>query len=106
MASTNPSNSNADEREVLADSWWAAVARRLLHRIQVEIVETMQRTEGPMSARDLAKVIAGVEPGTLARHHLRRLRVLGVVEYAGGQAPRNTIDAPYQLVRELSDDGC
>lgn len=88
----------------LPDAWWATVARRLLHRIQVEVIEAMQRTEGPMSARDLAKVIAGVEPGTLAQHHLRRLRTLGVVEYAGGQVPRNSIDTPYRLVRNLSDD--
>lgn len=94
-----------DSDRKLSDSWWAAVARRLLHRIQVEIVEAMQRTEGPMSARDLAKVIAGAESGTLARHHLRRLRVLGVVEYAGGHVPRDSIDAPYRLVRKLSDDG-
>jgi DNA-binding HxlR family transcriptional regulator len=105
MASTSPSNSNADEREELADSWWAAVARRLLHRIQVEVIEAMQRTEGPISARELAKVIAGVEPSTLANHHLRRLRALGAIEYAGGQVPRNPLDTPYRLVRELSDDG-
>jgi DNA-binding transcriptional ArsR family regulator len=86
-------------------SWWATVARRLLHRIQVEVIEAMQRTEGSMSAHDLAKVIGGVEPSTLAHHHLRRLRALGVVEYAGGRAPRNSIDAPYHLVRDLSEDG-
>jgi len=90
----------------LEDSWWAAVARRLLHRVQVEVIEAMQRTEGPMTARDLAKVIAGVEPGALANHHLRRLRVLGVAEHAGGHAPRNSIDVPYRLVRELSNHGC
>lgn len=79
----------------LDDAWWATVARRLLHRVQVEVIDSMQATEGPMSARDLAKVIAGVEPGTLARHHLRRLRVLGVVEYAGGQTPpRGTRSIP------------
>jgi len=89
----------------LPDAWWAAVTRRLLHRLQIEIIEAMQRTEGPMSAGDLAKVIVGVEPGSLAHHHLRRLRMLGVVEYAGGQAPQSSIEAPYRLVRKLSDDG-
>lgn len=58
-----------------------------------------------MSARDLAKVIAGVEPDTLANHHLRRLRVLGVIECAGGQAARNSVDTPYRLVLELNGDG-
>jgi hypothetical protein len=94
-----------DSDRKLPDAWWAALARRLLHRLQVAIIDAMGRTEGPMSARDLAKVIAGVEPGALANHHLRRLRALGVVEYAGGQVPRNPLDTPYRLVRELSDDG-
>jgi DNA-binding transcriptional ArsR family regulator len=89
----------------LPDAWWAAVARRLLHRIQVEVIEEMGRTDEPMSARDLAKVIGGVEPSALTHHHLRRLRALGVVEYAGGQAPRNSTDVPYRLIRKLSDDG-
>jgi DNA-binding transcriptional ArsR family regulator len=90
----------------LDDSWWAAVARRLLHPIQVEIIEAMQRVEGPMSARALAKVIADVEPGTLANHHLRRLRKLGVISSAAGEVSRNPLDTPYRLVRELSNDGC
>jgi predicted ArsR family transcriptional regulator len=94
-----------DSDRKVPDAWWAAVARRVLHRIQVEVIEAMQQTEEPMSARDLAKVVTSVEPGTLARHHLRRLRALGVVEYAGGQAPRSSIDAPYRLARKLSDDG-
>jgi hypothetical protein len=94
-----------DSDRKLPDAWWATVARRLLHRVQVEVIEAMQRTEGPMSARDLAKIIAGVEPGALAHHHLGRLRALSVLEYAGGQAPRNSIEAPYRLVRKLSDDG-
>jgi hypothetical protein len=106
MGSTGTNGSNADERKGLTDSWWAALARRLLHRVQVEAIDAMQETEEPMSARDLAKVIVGVEPGALAHHHLRRLRVLGVVEYAGGRTPpRDPIDIPYRLVRKLSDDG-
>lgn len=94
-----------DSDRKLPDAWWATVARRLLHRIQVEVIEAMQQAEQPMSARDLAKVIAGVEPGAFAHHHLRRLRALGVIEYTGSQAPRNPIDATYRLIRELSDDG-
>ena len=96
---------NSNGLSSIDNSWWAVLARRLLHRIQVEIIEAMQRAEESMSARDLAKVIAGVEPGTLANHHLRRLRALGAIEYTGSQAPRNPIDATYRLVRELSDDG-
>lgn len=105
MTSRGPNSSNASERGELPDSWWAALARRLLHRVQVEVIEAMEGTEGSMSARDLAGVIEGVEPSALARHHLRRLRVLGVVEYAGGLPPRNSLDTPYRLVRRLSDDG-
>lgn len=89
----------------LDDSWWAALARRLLHRIQVEVIEAMQAVDGPMSARDLAKVIADVEPDTLANHHLRRLRKLGAIAAAGGEVSRNPLDTSYRLVRELSDAG-
>jgi DNA-binding transcriptional ArsR family regulator len=89
----------------LSDSWWAALARRLLHRTQVEIIEALRQSDGPMSARDLSGVIEGTEPGYLAQHHLRRLRKLGAIEYAGDQASRNPVDAPYRLVWELGNDG-
>lgn len=82
----------------LTDSWWAALAHRLLHRTQVEIIEALQQSDGPMSARDLSDVIQGVEPGHFVQHHLRRLRKLGAIEYAGDQASRNPMDVPYRLV--------
>ena len=81
------------------------MARRLLHPTQIEIIEAMQRAEGPMSACDLAKVIAGVKPGALANHHLRRLRKLGAITSAGGEVYRNPLDTPYRLVWELGNDG-
>lgn len=79
------------------------MARRLLHRIQVEVIEAMQVSDGPMSAHDLSGAIKGAEPAYLAQHHLPRLRKIGAVTYAGGQASRNSVDTPYRLVWDLND---
>jgi hypothetical protein len=98
-------NPSRDGDNQLSDSWWAALARRLLHRTQVEIIEAMRQSDRPMSARDLSGIIQGATPGHLVHHHLPRLRKLGAVEYAGDRASRNPVDAPYRLVRELGDDG-
>lgn len=95
-------NSNGVSR--IDDSWWAVLARRLLHRIQVEIIEALQLSEKSMSARELSLAIDGVEAAYLAQHHLPRLRRIGAVAYAGGQPSPNPVDVHYRLVQKLSDD--
>lgn len=105
MTPEDPSSSEEDERSGPADSWWAVLARRLLHRVQVEAIEAMQQSKEPMSARELSDIIEGTRPGYLAQHHLRRLRKLGAIEHAGRQASRSSVDTPYRLVWELNDAG-
>lgn len=105
MMPKGPRSSERGEGGEPTDSWWATLAQRLLHRIQVEVIEVLQQSKRPMSARDLSGAIEGAEPAYLAQHHLPRLRKIGAVEYAGGAASPNPVDIPYRLVRELSDDG-
>lgn len=87
-------------------SWWAALARRLLHRVQAEALDILWQSDKPLSARNLSQVIDGAEPAALAHHHLRRLHKLGVITPVGGEACRSPLDTPYRLVWDLSDDGC
>jgi predicted MarR family transcription regulator len=88
----------------LSDTWWASLARLLLHRVQVEIIEALRRSDRPLSARDLAGIVEGTEAGHLAHHHLRRLRKVGAIAYAEGRMSRNATETHYRLVAELGDD--
>jgi hypothetical protein len=87
-------------------SWWAVLARRLLHPVQVDVLDALWRSHKVLSARDLSQIIDGAEPVALAHYHLRRLRKLGaIIPVGGGGACRGPLDTPYRLVRKLSDDG-
>jgi predicted MarR family transcription regulator len=97
-------NFGHSDSEQIPDAWWASLARRVLHRVQVEVIEALNRSDRPLSAVDLAEVVEGVAPGHLAQHHLRRLRKLGAIACAKGPMPRNVTEIPYELALELSDD--
>jgi DNA-binding transcriptional ArsR family regulator len=98
----SPDTPSRNGNSQLSDSWWAALARGLLHRAQLEIIEAMRQSQEPMSAVDLSRVIEGAKSVYLVEHHLRRLRKLGAVAYAEGQASRGIVMVRYRLVRELN----
>lgn len=97
-------NSGHSDSGQIPDAWWASLARRLLHRVQVEVIEALRRSDRPLSARDLAEIVEGTGAGHLARHHLRRLRKIGAIAYAKGPRPRSATEIPYELALELGDD--
>jgi DNA-binding transcriptional ArsR family regulator len=97
----SPGHGNGEQ---LTDAWWASLARRLLHPIQVEIIEALRQSDKPLSAHDLAEVVEGVAAGNLA-HHLRRLRKLGAIAYADAPQLRNALDVRFRLVVRPFDDG-
>jgi DNA-binding XRE family transcriptional regulator len=65
-----------------SSEWWAALAGKLLHPLQVGIVKAFDHVGLPLCVRDLAEILAGVEPINLD-HHVGRLRMLGALGVAG-----------------------
>jgi DNA-binding transcriptional ArsR family regulator len=91
----------SDEIPPISDAWWASLARCLLHPVQVEVVKALRQSGRPLSAREMAEFGEIASAAHLARHHLRRLRKVGAIDYAYGETPSNLIDIRYRLVLEL-----
>jgi DNA-binding transcriptional ArsR family regulator len=91
----------SDEIPPIPDAWWASLAHRLLHPVQVEVIKALRQSGRPLSAREIAEVVENTSAARLAQHHLRRLRRLGAIDYTDGEEPRNRIDVRYRLVLDL-----
>jgi hypothetical protein len=94
----------SDETSPIPDAWWASLAHRLLHPVQVEVIKTLRQSDRPLSAREIAELVESTSAAHLARQHLRRLRKVGAIDYAYGETPSNAIDIRYRLVLELPAD--
>lgn len=93
-----------DETPPIPDAWWASLAHRLLHPVQVEAIEALRQGDRPLSAREIAEVVESASAAALAQHHLRRLRRLGAIDCIHGEQPRNRIDVRYRLLLDLPAD--
>lgn len=82
------------------DAWWASLARRVLHPVQVQIVEALQRSDRPLSAAELAEIVDTEQKPSQLVHHLRRLQHIGAVEVAERPALRNATNIRFRLVLE------
>jgi hypothetical protein len=69
------------------DGFWAALAARLLHPIQVQIIEAMAWIDLPVSASDLVNVFSREERLSAIAYHVRRLDSLGALAPAGKRHP-------------------
>jgi hypothetical protein len=88
----------------LSDAWWAERAKHFLHPLQVQIVETFQHSDQPLSVRDLTEVFDHFEAANLD-HHVGRLRQLGALELVDGQSGVDFMDVRYRLARK-EPNGC
>lgn len=80
-----------------ADRFWGMLGVRLLHPIQVQILEAMLWIDEPMSASALAKVFGGkIRPSTVA-YHMLRLNSLRALRKVGKREP--TRGSPEKLYR-------
>lgn len=80
------------------------MAHRLLHPVQVEVINALRQSGQPQSAREIAGLVESTSAAYLARHHLRRLRKVGAIDYAHSETPRNPLDICYRLVLEPPAD--
>lgn len=67
---------------------WASLVARLLHPLQVAIIEAFQWLSVPLSAADITSMASNVVEVNIARHHLRQLVKLGVLREVGSAPSR------------------
>jgi hypothetical protein len=82
---------------------WAALVARLLHPVDVQIIEALQWIEQPLSADELSEVFDGAWSWAKVSHHIRRLHRLDAVEVSEIQTKPNIADIRYRLRRRPRD---
>lgn len=88
-----------------SDAWWAMLAGKLLHPVQVETVEAFSCIGLPLCVRDLAGIFDDVEPVNLD-YHVGRLRRLGALDIARfPQTGKDFMDVYYELAPERTLGG-
>jgi hypothetical protein len=58
---------------IAEDFCWGELAARVLHPVQVEIIEALRWIDRPLTAIDLLNVLDGKRLGLRIEHHLKRL---------------------------------
>ncbi len=84
---------------------WAALVARVLHPVDVAIIEAFQWIEQPLSAADLSEVFGGKWPRAKVTHHISRLHRLDAIELSKTPTMKNFVDIHYRL-RQRPRDGC
>lgn len=77
-------------KQTAENGWWGELAARVLHPVQVEIIEALRWIDQPLTAIDLLHVLDNKRVGLRIEHHLKRLRridALVVVDQEGMQTP-------------------
>jgi hypothetical protein len=79
------------------DQFWGMLGARLLHPIQVEIIEAMLWIDRPMSASALVKVFGEEIRLSTVAYHVRRLSSLRALRTVGERVPAR--GSPEKLYR-------
>lgn len=79
------------------DQFWGALAARLLHPIQVQIIEAMLWIGRPISASQLVKVFNEELPLSVVAYHARRLNSLRALRTVRTRTPKR--GSPEKLYR-------
>jgi hypothetical protein len=82
---------------------WATLVARVLHPVDVEIIEALRWIERPLSADELSKVFDGKWSWAKVSHHIRRLQRLDAVELYEIQTKPKIADIRYRLVESPGD---
>ena len=85
------------------DSWWASIVGRILHPMEVEIIEAMRLIDLPLSGGELCEVLDKQPHRIRFDHHLRRLSKLGAIEVVE-RPSRNRMDTRYRLMVPLRSE--
>ena len=81
------------------DFCWGALAARLLHPLQVEVIEALRWIDRPLTGADLLNVLDRERLGSgRMAYHLKRLRRLEAVEMVDKEKPRIPMEERTYLV--------
>jgi hypothetical protein len=81
-----------------------ALVARVLHPIDVQIIEALDWSERPLSAGDLRQLFDGEVCWRSLCRHLRRLSRLDAIEFAEAPTIRSITAIRYRLVQGLHDE--
>ena len=90
--------------EQIDDSWWAGLVGRVLHPIQVQIIEALRWIDQPLSVGEFVEIAEGELQCSVFIRHIRRLSKLGAIELAERPSSRNPLEARIRLVAPLRDE--
>ena len=91
--------SETDERR--SDTWWATLAARLLHPVQLESIEAFSYIGLPLCVADLMEIVEKDIGTAHLGYHIVRLRKIGALDFACPQYPLNGfMDTRYRLTPE------
>ena len=80
------------------NQFWATLGVRLLHPIQIQIIEAMLWIDCPLSASVLVEAFNGEIRLSTVAYHVRRLKSLGALKLAGKRQPaRGSTEKLYRL---------
>jgi hypothetical protein len=79
------------------EGFWAALAARLLHPIQLQILEAMHWIGQPLSTSQLVQVFDEERTLPIVAYHVRRLTAMGALRPAGRRKVRGTVEKFYRL---------
>jgi hypothetical protein len=79
------------------DAWWAALAKRAIHPVEVQIIEALAASKTPLPATDLGGRVSTKLKDAQLVPHMRRLRRLEAIEVAGAQRGKRPVDIRYRL---------
>lgn len=76
---------------------WGALAARVVHPVQVQVIEAMQWIDRPLSTAELVRIFDhDLEMGIVA-HHIRRLAALEAIAPTGTRRVRGAVETYYRL---------
>lgn len=91
------------EGEQVPGFCWAALVARVLHPVDVQIIEAFRWIGEPLSAGDFAELFDKEPSWATLGHHLRRLYKLEAIEYAETPTEQNVLDIAFRLVWRQCD---
>lgn len=88
-----------------ADGFWGALAARLLHPVQLHIVEAMRWIGLPLSTSQLFHIFDEEQRLSTVAYHVRRLAALGVLKRVQRRKVRGTVETLYGLAFPSAPSG-
>jgi hypothetical protein len=80
------------------DGFWPALAGRLLHPVQVQIIEAIRWVDRPLSASELVQIHCEEHRLSTIAYHVRRLSDLEALRSCGQREPtRGSVERLYRL---------